>query len=276
MVQPRISTTGFKRFTLAQIRTILDGYGFDPEQIEVKVNAISKERAALKGLKLKHTRSVTYWRYLRTPLKREIDIARSSLDYIKRKEIRGEDLDSADAARREAYEGYIVVLTNLLTQFDVFVDLNPSMTPTQVLKQEQDRGKWRFVTKGEHWADWVPVKARAPVMDLFAAVPYRKQAKTKVPFERKIPKGSQRSRRTMLEEAMAKELETLQAKHAAYEASPGMSDALLEELQTQRDRIGHKIRNVRKAQARLHEKRDNTPFPITWHGLLNDEEIGNE
>jgi hypothetical protein len=185
-------------------------------------------------------------------------------------------LEDADVARREAYEAYTVVLSRLLSQFDVFVELNPSMTPTQVLRQEQDRGKWKFVTKGEHWADWVPVKARAPVLELFAAVPYRKQAKTKVPFERKVPKGSQRSRRTMLEEAMAKELETLQAKHAAYEPSPGMSDALLEELQTQRDRIGHKIRQIKRAQARLHEKRDNTPFPITWHGLLNDEEIGDE
>lgn len=276
MVQPRIATNGFKRFTLAQIRTILEGYGYDPEQVEEKVKAIAKERAALKGLKLKQTRSVTYWRYLRTPLKREIEIAKSSLDYIKRKEIRGEELEDADVARREAYEAYIVVLANLLTQFDVFVELNPSMTPTQVLKQEQDRGKWKFVTKGEHWADWVPVKARAPVLELFAAVPYRKQAKTKVPFERKIPKGSQRSRRTMLEEAMAKELETLQAKHVAYEPSAGMSDALLEELKTQRDRIGHKIRQIKRAQARLHEKRDNTPFPITWHGLLNDEEIGDE
>ena len=276
MVQPRIATNGFKRFTLAQIRTILEGYGYDAEQVEEKVKAIAKERAALKGLKLKQTRSVTYWRYLRTPLKREIEIAKSSLDYIKRKEIRGEVLEDADVARREAYEAYTVVLSRLLTQFDVFVELNPSMTPTQVLNQEQDRGKWRFVTKGEHWADWVPLKARAPVLELFAAVPYRKQAKTKVPFERKIPKASQRSRRTMLEGAMAKELETLQAKHAAYEASPGMSDALLEELQTRRDRIGHKIRQIKRAQARLHEKRDNTPFPITWHGLLNDEEIGDE
>ncbi len=276
MVQPRIATNGFKRFTLAQIRTILEGYGYDPEQVEEKVKTIAKERAALKGLKLKQTRSVTYWRYLRTPLKREIEIAKSSLDYIKRKEIRGEALEDADVARREAYEAYTVVLSRLLSQFDVFVELNPSMTPTQVLKQEQDRGKWKFVTKGEHWADWVPVKARAPVLELFAAVPYRKQAKTKVPFERKIPKGSQRSRRTMLEEAMAKELETLQAKHVAYEPSTGMSDALLEELQTQRDRIGHKIRQIKRAQARLHEKRDNTPFPITWHGLLNDEEIGDE
>lgn len=276
MVQPRIATNGFKRFTLAQIRTILEGYGYDPEQVEEKVKTIAKERAALKGLKLKQTRSVTYWRYLRTPLKREIEIAKSSLEYIKRKEIRGEALEDADVARREAYEAYTAVLSRLLSQFDVFVELNPSMTPTQVLKQEQDRGKWKFVTKGEHWADWVPVKARAPVLELFAAVPYRKQAKTKVPFERKIPKGSQRSRRTMLEEAMSKELETLQVKHAAYEASPGMSDALLEELQTKRDRIVHKIRQIKRAQARLHEKRDNTPFPITWHGLLNDEDIGEE
>ncbi|MFN7318521.1 MAG: hypothetical protein ACK5S6_03320, partial [bacterium] len=172
MVQPRIATNGFKRFTLAQIRTILEGYGYDPEQVEERVKAIAKERAALKGLKLKQTRSVTYWRYLRTPLKREIEIAKSSLDYIKRKEIRGEALEDADVARREAYEAYTVVLSRLLSQFDVFVELNPSMTPTQVLKQEQDRGKWKFVTKGEHWADWVPVKARAPVLELFAAVPY--------------------------------------------------------------------------------------------------------
>lgn len=265
MVQQRIPASGLKKYTLEQVRAILEGQGYDAEEVERKVEGIRKERALLRAKKVKHVRAVTYWRYLRTPLKREIEIAKSSLAYIKS---RGND----DTVKREAYEAYLMVLGKLLHQFDVYAEVNPSDTPTQVLHQEQERGKLKFVTKGEHWADWVPAKVKLAVQDLFDEVPYRKQAKVKKPFERRIPKGSQRSRRTMLDEAMAKELDTLQVKHAAYTAAPGMSDALLAELQTQRDRLMSTMRKIKRAQSVLREKRDNKPFPITWHGLLVDEE----
>lgn len=260
----------FKSYTLAEVRKILEAQGFDPEQVEAKSKAISKERGALKGRRLKQIRAVVYWRYLRTPLKREIEVAKGSLEYIRRKEIRGEELEDADVARREAYEAYLQVLNALLLRFHVFTELNPSATPIQILAQEQDRGKLKFVKEGDHWADWIPQKVKTPVIELFTDVPYRRQAKTKVPFERKIPKGSQRDRRTMLEEAMAKELETLQAKHAAYEPNSEMSTSLCLELDTQRERITAKINQIKIAQRRLFIKRDNTPFPITWHGLLKD------
>jgi hypothetical protein len=258
--------------TLPQIRTILESQGFNAEEVEEKTNAIRKHRAELRGQKIKHHRSVTYWRYLRTPLKREIDICRTSIEYIERKNLRGEDLDETDNARREAYEAYALVLTSLLRRFDEFIEINPSMTPIQVLNQEQEAGKWRFVTRGEHWADWIPDKAKAPVLEMFASIPHRVRAKTKIPFERKVPKGSQRSRRTMLEQAMAKELETLRATHAAYEPDRTMSEALQDEMRDKQDKVKAKMRKIRQAQDILHRKRDNQPFPATWHGLLKEGE----
>jgi hypothetical protein len=211
MPTPRIPTAGFTKHTLAQIRRILQEQGWPIASIDEKVESIRKERAALKGQKLKLARSVTYWRYLRTPLKREIDVCRTSTEYIDLKALRHDMLDEVDAARREAYAAYRTVLVHLLGQFDLYTELNPSLTPTQVIAQEQARGKLKYISQGEHWADWVPPKVKAQVSEMFLEIPYRKQAKVKVPFERKVPKGSQRSRRVVLEGAMAKELDTLLA-----------------------------------------------------------------
>jgi len=270
MQRRRFPSSGYTHMTLPQIRTILENQGLDAEQVDKKIETIRKERSALRGQKLKHHRSVIYWRYLRTPLKREIDICRSSLEYITRKNLRGEDVDDTDSARQEAYEAYVMVLTRLLQRFDEFIEINPSMTPIQVLKQEQDLGKWRFITQGEHWADWIPDKAKAPVIEMFAAIPHRVRAKTKIPFERKVPNGSQRSRRTMLEEAMAKEMETLRAQHEAYTPDAAMSGAVQDEMRDKQDKLKAKMRKIRQAQDTLHQKRDNQPFPVTWHGLLEE------
>jgi hypothetical protein len=275
MVQPRITSSGFAKRTLAEIRNVLQAQGWPLASIDEKVEAIRKERATLKGQKLKLYRSVLYWRYLRTPLKRELDVCRTSTEYIDRKTLRGDELDAVDTARREAYEAYRLVLTRLLGQFDLFIELNPSMTPTQVLAQEQERGKLKYVSQGEHWADWVPPKVKAQVSGLFLEIPYRKQAKVKIPFERRVPKGAQRNRRAILERAMAAELETMQAKHAAYTPDDAMSEAVQEELTLQQEKIMAKIRKIKLAQARLAQKQDNKPFPATWHGLLTKED-GND
>jgi len=276
MVQHRIPPSGFTKLTLAQIRHILHEQGWSLASIDDKVEAIRKERAALKGQKLKLARSVTYWRYLRTPLKREIDVCRTSMEYIERKVLRDDELDDVDLARREAYEAYRMVLVRLIGQFDLYTEINPSLTPTQVVAQEQERGKLKYITQGDHWADWVPPKVKAQVRELFLAIPYRNQAKVKIPFERKVPKGSQRSRRVVLEGAMAKELETLTVKHGAYAPNDTMSEALREELTDQQKKIMSKIRKIKLAQTRLAQKKDNKPFPLTWHGLLTDEENGDE
>lgn len=276
MSQHRIPPSGFTKHTLAQIRNILHQQGWPITSIDEKVEAIRKERAALKAQKLKLTRSVTYWRYLRTPLKREIDVCRTSMEYIDRKVLRVEDTADVDNARREAYEAYRMVLMRLIGQFDLYIELNPSMTPTQVIAQEQERGKLKYITQGEHWADWVPPKVKDQVRAMFMEIPYRKQAKVKVPFERRVPKGSQRSRRSVLEQAMAKEMDTLQVKHDAYTPNDTMSDALREEMLEQQAKIMGKMRKIKRAQARLAQKQDNKPFPITWHGLLTDEESGDE
>jgi hypothetical protein len=106
---------------------------------------------------------------------------------------------------------------------------------------------------------------------MFLDIPYRKQAKVKVPFERRIPKGSQRSRRIVLEQAMAKELETLTLKHDAYTPNDDMSEDLRDEMLAQQDKAMAKIRKIKRAQARLAQKQDNKPFPITWQGLLTEE-----
>jgi hypothetical protein len=271
MAQHRIPPSGFTKHTLAQIRSILHQQGWPITSIDEKVEAIRKERAALKAQNLKLARSVTYWRYLRTPLKREVDVCRTSTEYIDRKTLRGDELDEVDIARREAYEAYRMVLMRLIAQFDLYIELNPSMTPTQVIAQEQERGKLKYVTQGEHWVDWIPAKVRDKVRSMFLDIPYRKQAKVKVPFERRIPKGSQRSRRIVLEQAMAKELETLTLKHDAYTPNDDMSEDLRDEMLARQDKAMAKMRKIKRAQARLAQKQDNKPFPITWHGLLTEE-----
>jgi hypothetical protein len=51
-----------------------------------------------------------------------------------------------------------------------------------------------------------------------------------------------------------------------------MSEDLRDEMLTQQAKIMGKIRKIKLAQTRLAQKQDNKPFPVTWHGLLTDEE----
>lgn len=268
MARPRIPSSGFTNYTLDEIRKTLQAFGYDEGKIVETVETIRKERALLKGQKVKKARAVTNWRYLRTPLKHEHKVIKLALSYIERKEIRGEDLDEADTARREAYTAYKMVVEKLLLQFDLYVETHPSDTPLQVLRREQSEGKCNYVTRTDHWSDWVPEKVKDRVTALFEDIPYKARAKAKLPFEQVVPMGLARSRRRTLEEAMAKEEATLQATLNMYEVTDDMSTTQRDEVETAIRSFQSKIDDLRQAQRILHRKRDNTALPLTWHGLL--------
>ena len=268
MVRPRIHKSGFANYTLDELRKTLKDLQYTSARIDEIVENTRKERALLKGKRLKQARAVALWRYLRTPLKQEMETTRSSLEYIIRKQLRADELDDIDTTRKDAYEAYMAVMKKLLNDFDLFIATNPGDTPLQVLRREQAEGKCKYVSQGEHWTDWVPEKVKDRVIELFDAVPYRKQAKTKAPFQRTVPKASARSRRRQLEEAMAKEYETLKATYDMYHIVEGMSPTRREEIETMQRGLEEKMDNLVQAQRILHRRRDNTALPQTWHGLL--------
>jgi hypothetical protein len=271
MVRPRIPPSGFKHYTLDEIRKTLQALQYSAGRIEEVIEEVRRERAMLKGQRIKHFRAVAYWRYLRTPLKQEMETTRSSLEYIKRKEIRGDTLDETDTTRRDAYEAYMVVMRKLIEQFDTLVECNPNDTPLQVLRKEQEEGKCRYVTRVEHWTDWVPEKVKDRVTALFEAVPYRKQSKVKAPFQRIVPKASARSRRRLLEDAMANEYATLQVAYDMLQTDRELSPTTQEDVEGAQRSFEAKMQRIKQAQTILHRKRDNAALPQTWHGLLKQE-----
>ena len=214
MVRPRIPASGFTTYKLDEIRKALQAFGYDEGKIAETVERVRKERALLKGQNLKRIRAIAAWRYLRTPLNHEYKVIKLALSYIERKELRGDTLDDTDMARRDAYEAYKAVVEKLILDFAVLVEKNPNGTPLQALRDEQETGKLKYVRGIEHWSDWVPEKVKDRVTQMFADIPYRKQAKVKLPFEQVVPKSIARTKRRAMEDAMAKELATLQSTYA--------------------------------------------------------------
>lgn len=240
--------------SLSEIRKILADNNTPAKVIEEHVERIRAERAKRRGKQRKHSASVAYWRYIRTPLHKEIHSINTSLVYYNRN-----PTDPIDMAKREVYEAYLAVLMRLADKFSQYVALYPEHTPQQLLKQFKSEGKYLWVEDGEHWADWVPARIKSPVMQAFGDIPYRKQAKHRDLFERVVPKGHSNTRRGILEQAIRTEAETRQR-----QIESGAGDA---------DKLRGKLHLLNTAMARLNRLRDNRPLPHTWHGLFTDDEL---
>jgi hypothetical protein len=102
------------------------------------------------------------------------------------------------------------------------------------------------------WTDFVPVRIKTRIADMFMAIPHKAKAKVKVPFERLVPEDIHDKRKRRLVNRTTKELLHANQDHA------------LSPTQDTQARVA----KLKRALAAIERLEPNEPVPTTWHGLL--------
>lgn len=129
-------------------------------------------------------------------------------------------------------------------------------TPKQFAQTLRDADK-PVANDGTHWTDYVPQRARIPIIELFADLPPAKRGRSKVPFERTAPPDLRADQRAKLIKEMADDLGQAQqeraiAKHA-YEI----------------ERLDALIDRINRAQYRLDNYPKKHVYPTSWQRLVD-------
>ena len=176
------------------------------------------------------------WGEVLEPLQVERRNVRASLKY---------NADDDTDPRVEAFKAYAVVLAevhNRITQVKNTGDFTPSTYAAEK----------HLPNRGLHWTDFVPVRIKTRISDLFMAIPHKPKAKVKVPFERLVSEDIHDKRKRRLVKRTTKELLHANQDHAI---SPTMDTQA-------------RIDKLKRALEAIERLNPNEPVPTTWHGLL--------
>ena len=174
------------------------------------------------------------WALLLDPLRYELNNAKVGRAY---------DLDDAD--RVEAFDAYILVMETLLNKFAI----NKRTLDTTPIQLAKERG---LPNNGDHWVDWIPLRVRERVNNLFHALPKKSKAKRKLPFQRTTPAEQHEKAKERLLSRTTKEMQNLERKN----------------LITPTDERTQRIAQMKKALRKIQAISNNEHIPATWSGLL--------
>lgn len=154
--------------------------------------------------------------------------------------------------RRMALKAYLTVLDELLRRMKREASGKPfpdrrAMTPADYVKAKN------VPNNGEHWTDFVPVRIKQRVLEMFDNVPHTPKARRKVPFERIISSELHAMRKERLVRRTEKEL-----RHAKQELVINPDS---EEVKAKIDQIEEALQLIDKLEP--HE-----PVPTTWQRLM--------
>jgi hypothetical protein len=142
-------------------------------------DTVERQKEEQRVRKIKRAAHRKLWIDLLNPLADEIKAVRGSLCY------RGADNEERIAAL-SAYETLLLRVNRKLREIKSGFDMTPADAAAEA----------KIPNKGEHWTDWVPSGKRQAIIALFDAIPHKPRAKRKIPFERKVPVESARSKLT--------------------------------------------------------------------------------
>jgi len=169
------------------------------------------------------------------PLQAERRSVRASLKY---------KADDDTDARVQAFEAYAVVLAELHNRI-TSIKNSGEFTPSTYAAEKN------LPNRGLHWSDFIPVRIKNRIIDLFDAVPYTAKARRKIPFERVVTADIHDKRKRRLVNRTTKELLHANQDHAI---SPTQDTQA-------------RVNKLKAALAAIENLNDNEPVPATWHGL---------
>lgn len=265
---PKGNAFNYPGLPLAQVITKLRRrFGSNETLVQSEYERIKALRSDARKAKIKATHVAIKWRHLLTPLSREISNAKVCAAYTPRWGARLSEEDLAQ--RREVWGAYTTLLLVLRRKFQAYIA--EGKTPNQLYKERLNTAN-PVEEDGEHWADWVPERVKAPMRKAFGEIPRVQFAKSKEPFERRFPPALQRSRRGQLENEITKERELRERTLSALIYREGISDAVRAEIDDERQFNQLRLDMAIEAMRRLRRFRAGRPLPTKWFQIFTEDE----
>ena len=198
-------------------------------------DTVLAQKEKLRRHRIHLTQQETLWGEVIKPLQAERRNVRASLKY---------NADDDTDPRVEAFRAYELVLAELynrLTQLKNRGDFTPSTYAAEK----------NLPNRGLHWSDFVPVRIKSRIADLFMSIPHKAKAKVKVPFERLVTADIHDKRKRRLVNRTTKELLHANQDHALCPTQDTQA----------------KVDKLKQALDAIERLEHNEPVPTTWHGL---------
>jgi hypothetical protein len=198
-------------------------------------DTILRQKEQLRRHRIHEAQQNILWGDVLKPLQAERRNVRASLKY---------KADDDTDARVQAFEAYAVVLAELHNRIS---DIKNSgeFTPSTYATEKN------LPNRGLHWSDFIPVRIKNRIIELFDAVPHTAKARRKIPFERVVTADIHDKRKRRLVNRTTKELLHANQDHALCPTQDTQA----------------RVDKLKKALATIEGLNDNEPVPATWHGL---------
>lgn len=239
----------FAMLTTNELRKVLNEKGKRPIEREQIMAEVAAYKAAQRNNKIRKAKHDSLWRELIEPLSNEQRTVYNMGRYAKQ--------GYPNPERTKAIAAYSEVLSKLNRKLRGYW-ATYQKTPAQLALDK------KIPNKGEHWIDWVPDKIKLAVAELFDAIPHNFKAKSKIPFERKIPKNMVAKRKTSL-------LRTIKVETGKAEREIAMlTDLLKGETNEDLDHAKEELKRLKTALDIVLKAPDDELLPYTWQSLLKD------
>lgn len=231
-----------------------------PDDLRHKiVELVMQQRKHHANERRKRGQLTPLWEHLMKPLAAEIRVMRSALAYTSRS-------DERNGKRVEALNAYLIVLLTLYARFKELRKAN-EQSPIRMAKEKDPP----LPNGGEHWTDWIPDHIRQRTLALFKDIPKLSKAKTKLPFDRRIPAVIHNAIKPRIMRRLESDLAVLETDLKLMELHPPTGVERIDEeqnlaLAAQRARIDR----AKRARAILETLPTHAALPITWHGLVDE------
>jgi len=247
----------------------------DAQREEIK-RVVAEQKANAKSYNAKRRVCDELWSELLAPARRERKVAGVLLNTAKRRAFY-EDVETGPSTPRiKALQAYADSIDKFLGVAKRLQETAES--PYRIAKRPTSKRPMGVPNNGTHWTDWVLESEKQEIRAMFDAIPKGGRQRSKVPYERTIPKlfrvneyGEKLSVFETTRMRLRKQTEGL-LKKAEHEQAVREDMGGFVAQDTEYEAIKHKAKQLRQAVRLIDTATDDTPLPTSWRGFFPDEE----
>lgn len=247
----------------------------DAQRKEIK-RVVAEQKAHAKSTNAKRRVCDELWSELLAPARRERKVVGVLLNTAKRKAFY-EDVETGPSAPRiKALEAYAYSIDKFL---DVAKRLAETLeSPYRIAKRPTSKRPMGVPNNGTHWTDWILESEKQEIRAMFDAMPKGGRQRSKVPYERTIPKlfrvneyGEKLSVFETTRMRLKKQTEGL-LKRAQQELDVREDMGGFVAQDSDYEALTLRVKQLRQAVHLIDTATDDTPLPTSWRGFFTDEE----
>lgn len=267
----------YMALTAAQLEDVLTLRKLtDAQRKEIK-RVVAEQKAHAKSHNAKRRVCDELWSELLAPARRERKVVGVLLNTAKRKAFY-EDVETGPSTPRiKALQAYADSIDKFLDKAKRTMQ-DTLESPYRIAKQPSPKRPLGMPNNGTHWTDWVLESEKQTIRAMFDAIPKGGRQRSKVPYERTIPKlfrvneyGEKLSVFETTRMRLRKQTEGL-LKKAEHEQAVREDMGGFVAQDSEYEAIKHKAKQLRQAVRLIDTATDDTPLPTSWRGFFPDEE----